>query len=667
MREGQRPRRRVRTGMGGEKLFPKDGARHAPEVRPGRAIADDDDRFDARQPCRRVGELLQPVDPLAAVEVAVGRDEHLGLDLPEAVDDSRGPEVGRARRERRADARRAEHRGDGLRAVRHQRGHPVARPDAERREGGGEGVALRAELAARDGLAPPGLVGGDERGRVVLGTQQIGREAQGRAVEPAGARHPAAAVEHAHRRRLEAHVRELRDGRPERLRLFDAPAIQRRVAVAVQPGAVAVDEAAHRRSGDTRIGRAPDRLGMVVAHDAPSVQRPPPAKGAGRARCYNARPPRGTAAQVLSTEEAMPTDPANRREGDRDDAGDVPRESMAFDVVIVGAGPAGLAAACRLGQLAAERGTDLTVCVVEKGAEVGAHIVSGALLDPRPLTELFPDWAARGAPVELAVTDDRVEWLIDERRSVRIPKLLVPVTLHNAGHYVISLGELCRWLAAQAEALGVSVLPGFAAVEPLFDANGRVCGVATGDKGRSRDGTPKPTFQRGYALEAKYVIFAEGCRGHLGQILESRFGLRRGRDPQHYGLGFKEIWEIDPAKHAPGSVLHTTGWPLADDTDGGGFLYHASGGRVSVGFVVSLGYRNPHLAPFSEFQRFKHHPAVADVLRGGRRIGYGARAVTKGGLRSLPEIVFPGGLLVGCNAGFLNNAKIKGTHTAMKS
>ena len=363
----------------------------------------------------------------------------------------------------------------------------------------------------------------------------------------------------------------------------------------------------------------------------------------------------------------MPTDPANRRDSARGDAGDVPRESMAFDVVIVGAGPAGLAAACRLGQLGAERGTELSVCVVEKGAEVGAHIVSGALFDPRPLTELFPDWAARGAPVEVAVTEDRVHWLLDERRSIGVPKLLVPATLRNAGHYVVSLGELCRWLAAQAEALGVSVLPGFAATEPLFDANGQVCGVATGDMGRSRDGTPKPTFQRGYALEAKYVIFAEGCRGHLGQILEAHFGLRRGRDPQHYGLGFKEIWEIDLAKHAPGSVLHTTGWPLPDDTDGGGFLYHASGGRVSVGLVVSLGYRNPHLAPFTEFQRFKHHPIVADVLRGGRRVAYGARAVTKGGLKSLPELVFPGGLLVGCEAGFLNNAKIKGTHTAMKS
>ena len=363
----------------------------------------------------------------------------------------------------------------------------------------------------------------------------------------------------------------------------------------------------------------------------------------------------------------MPSDPANRRDGSNGDTSDAPRESMAFDVVIVGAGPAGLAAACRLGQLAAERNVELAVCVVEKGAEVGAHIISGALFDPRPLAELFPDWASRGAPVEIPVTSDRVAWLFDERRSLTVPQPFVPATLHNSGHYVISLGELCRWLAGEAEALGVNVLPGFAATEPMFDAEGRVRGVATGDMGRSRNGEPKPNFQGGYALEAKYVIFAEGCRGHLGQILEGRFGLRRGRDPQHYGLGFKEIWEVDPAKHVPGTVLHTIGWPLPGDTDGGGFLYHGARGQVSVGLVVSLGYRNPHLAPFAEFQRFKHHPLIADVLRGGRRIAYGARAVNKGGLSSLPELVFPGGLLVGCEAGFLNGAKIKGTHTAMKS
>lgn len=344
-----------------------------------------------------------------------------------------------------------------------------------------------------------------------------------------------------------------------------------------------------------------------------------------------------------------------------------PRESMSFDVVIVGAGPAGLAAACRLGRLAAEHGAALSVGVVEKGAEVGSHIISGALFDARPLAELYPDFRERGAPVEVEVCEDRVEWLLDARRSVRVPQALVPATLRSTGHYVISLGELCRWLAEQADGLGVSVLPGFAAAEPLFDAEGRVTGVVTGDMGRSRSGEPKPTFERGYALEAKYTIFAEGCRGHLGRALEHRFGLRRGRDPQHYGLGFKEIWEIDPARHAAGSVLHTTGWPLPNDTDGGGFLYHAAGGRVSVGFVVSLGYTNPYLDPFAEFQRFKHHPVVAEALHGGRRIAYGARAVNKGGLASLPELAFPGGLLAGCDAGFLNGAKIKGTHTAMKS
>jgi electron-transferring-flavoprotein dehydrogenase len=343
------------------------------------------------------------------------------------------------------------------------------------------------------------------------------------------------------------------------------------------------------------------------------------------------------------------------------------RETMPFDVVVVGAGPAGLAAACRLGQLSAERGLELSVCVVEKGAEVGAHIVSGAIFDPRPLAELFPDWAARGAPVEVPVASDRFEWLLDARRSLRVPHAFVPAPLGNRGHYVISLGELCRWLAEQAEALGVSVLPGFAAAEVLYDGEGRVMGVATGDMGRARDGRPKPSFQRGYALESKYVIFAEGCRGHLGRELEARFDLRRGRDPQHYGLGLKEVWEVEPARHRAGEVLHTTGWPLSGNTDGGGFLYHSAGGRVSVGFVVSLAYRNPHLSPFEEFQRFKHHPSIERVLRGGRRVAYGARSVNKGGLASLPRLVFPGGMLVGCEAGFLNGAKIKGTHTAMKS
>lgn len=349
------------------------------------------------------------------------------------------------------------------------------------------------------------------------------------------------------------------------------------------------------------------------------------------------------------------------------DAVSAARETMAFDVVIVGAGPAGLAAAYRLAALSEEAGAECSICVVEKGGEVGAHIVSGALFDPRPLDELIPDWRGRGAPVELAISADRVEWLLDERRRLTVPRALVPVPLRNDGGYIVSLGELCRWLATEAEALGVSVLPGFAATEVLYDDAGRVTGVATGDMGRRRDGTPKPTFERGYALTAKYVVFAEGCRGHLARGLEQRFDLRRDRDPQHYGLGFKEIWEVGPKQHRAGEVVHTAGWPLPHDTDGGGFLYHAAGGRVSVGFIVSLGYSNPHLSPFDEFQRFKRHPAIEAVLRGGRRIAYGARAVNKGGLASVPRLAFPGGLLVGCDAGFLNGARIKGTHTAMKS
>lgn len=346
---------------------------------------------------------------------------------------------------------------------------------------------------------------------------------------------------------------------------------------------------------------------------------------------------------------------------------DASRESMSFDIVIVGAGPAGLAAACRLGALARERGAEPSICVVEKGADVGSHIVSGAILDPRALGELFPDWRSRGAPLELEVGTDRVEWLVDARRSIVVPRALVPVPLRNDGGHVISLGELCRWLAGEAEALGINVLPGFAATEVLYDDRGRVVGIVTGDMGRRRDGEPKPTFQRGYELTAKYVIFAEGCRGHLGRELERRFRLREGRDPQHYGLGFKEVWEVDPQRHRPGEVVHTTGWPLPHGTDGGGFVYHGPRGRVSVGFVVSLGYRNPHLSPFEEFQRFKRHPAIEAVVRGGRRIAYGARVVNKGGIASLPRLAFPGGLLVGCEAGFLNGAKIKGTHTAMKS
>ena len=342
------------------------------------------------------------------------------------------------------------------------------------------------------------------------------------------------------------------------------------------------------------------------------------------------------------------------------------RESMEFDVVVVGAGPAGLAAACRLGQLARDHGRALSIGVVEKGATVGAHIVSGAVFEPRALAELFPDWHARGAPVSTAVADERVLWLRDPARSLRLPAACVPLALHNCGNFVVSLGELCQWLAGQAEALGCHVLPGFAATDVLYDRE-RVAGIVTGDLGRARDGSHKASFQAGYELHAKFTVFAEGCRGHLGRRLEARHGLRAGADPQHYGIGLKEIWQIDRAKHRAGEILHTFGWPLDAAADGGGFVYHAAGERAYLGFIVGLGYENPHLDPFAEFQRWKQHPKIRALLAGGRRIAYGARAVNKGGLQSLPKLVVPGGLLVGCEAGFLNPAKIKGSHTAMKT
>jgi electron-transferring-flavoprotein dehydrogenase len=339
---------------------------------------------------------------------------------------------------------------------------------------------------------------------------------------------------------------------------------------------------------------------------------------------------------------------------------------MEFDVVIVGGGPAGLSAACRLMQLADESGTELNVCLVEKGSEIGTHIVSGAILEPVALNELFPDWAERDAPVTTAVTGDDVWYLTGAESAVRVPGFLVPHTMHNEGNYIVSLGNLCRWLGEQAEAMGVNIFPGFAAAEVLYD-NGRVVGVATGDMGVSADGQHKPTYEAGYELRARYTIFSEGCRGSLGKQLMERFELRKNADPQHYGIGIKEVWEIDPVQHREGAVVHTTGWPLDSKTEGGGFLYHAANHQVYLGYIVALNYSNPTLNPYKEFQRWKHHPQVRATLENGKRIAYGARAVNKGGLQSLPELVFPGGVLAGCEAGFLNGAKIKGSHTAMKT
>ena len=343
------------------------------------------------------------------------------------------------------------------------------------------------------------------------------------------------------------------------------------------------------------------------------------------------------------------------------------RETLDFDVVIVGAGPAGLASACRLGQLAESRGTDLDVCLVEKAPEVGGHIVSGAVVETRALDELFPDWRERGAPLRTPVERDTFHWLQNRRRGLTVPRWLIPRVMHNRGNYVTSLGRLCQWLAEEAESLGCHLFPGYPAVEVLYDESGAVAGVATGDLGVAADGSKKPGYQAGYELRAPYVIFAEGCRGSLGKILEARFGLREGADPQHYGIGFKEIWNVDPAKHQLGAVVHTFGWPLDNRTEGGGFLYCAEDHQAYLGFVIALNYENPHLDPFAEFQRWKLHPKIRGVLEGGARIAYGARAVNKGGFQSLPQLTFPGGLLVGCEAGFLNGAKIKGTHTAMKT
>ena len=346
------------------------------------------------------------------------------------------------------------------------------------------------------------------------------------------------------------------------------------------------------------------------------------------------------------------------------------RESMEFDVVVVGGGPAGLAAACRLMQLAEEAGKELSVCLVEKGSEIGAHILSGAVFEPTALNELFPDWRERGAPLNNPVTADKVYYLANAKTAVPVPGFLVPKDSHNRGNHAISLGNLCRWLGEQAEALGVNVFPGFAAAEVLYDDDGRVKGVATGDMGVNAAGEPKGAFEPGYELLARYTLFAEGCRGHLGKQLIRRFDLDAESATQHYAIGLKELWDIDPERHRPGAVVHGVGWPLGHlpgATTGGWFLYHLENNQVALGMIVDLAYRNPHLSPFDEFQRWKHHPLVAKVLQGGTRVAYGARAIVKGGLPALPKLVFPGGALIGDDAGFLNVLKIKGSHTAMKS
>ncbi|MCA1855357.1 electron transfer flavoprotein-ubiquinone oxidoreductase [Massilia oculi] len=343
-----------------------------------------------------------------------------------------------------------------------------------------------------------------------------------------------------------------------------------------------------------------------------------------------------------------------------------PREAMEYDVVIVGGGPAGLSAAIRLKQLATEQGREVSVCVLEKGGELGAHILSGAVMDPIALNELIPDWKEKGAPLNTPVTEDQVLFLT-ETKAIRTPNFMVPKMLTNHGNYVISLANVTRWLGQQAESLGVEIFPGFPAAEVLYNEDGSVKGVATGNMGVKRDGEPGPDFQLGMELHAKYTLFAEGSRGHLGKGLMAKYDLNKGKDPQTYGIGIKELWEIDPAMHKPGLVVHTAGWPLDNDTYGGSFLYHLENNQVVVGFVVGLAYQNPYLSPYEEFQRYKTHPEIRKYFEGGKRISYGARAITAGGLQSLPKTVFPGGALIGCDAGFLNTSRIKGSHAAIKT
>ncbi len=347
---------------------------------------------------------------------------------------------------------------------------------------------------------------------------------------------------------------------------------------------------------------------------------------------------------------------------------EIEREYMEYDVVIVGAGPSGLSAAIKLRQLAEQTGNDISVVVVEKGSEVGAHILSGAVFEPTALNELIPDWKDKGAPLNTAVTEDKIYLMQSKDKASKVPNFAVPKTMHNEGNYIISLGNLCRWLAEQAEELGAEIFPGFTASEVLYGESGEVLGIVTGDMGVSKEGEEKDSYMPGMELRGKYTLFAEGCRGHLGKQLIAKFELDKGKDPQHYGIGIKELWEVPAENHQQGLVVHSAGWPLAESKSaGGGFLYHIEDNQVALGLITDLSYSNTYVSPFDEFQRYKHHPEIKKFLEGGKRISYGARAIVKGGLQSQPKMTFPGGLLIGDDAGTLNFAKIKGSHTAMKS